>query len=117
LFLERTAVNRPLVGSWKSVGRAPGRVPYVALGFVILGTVIFWRRRDVEPRNPDDKKQHYHPFWYSLDLLVPAIDLEAAKTWMPRRDSTFRYHYAHVQRIAGWILIPIGLAAVTGITR
>jgi uncharacterized protein YjbI with pentapeptide repeats len=98
-------------------GRAPGRVLYVALGFVIFGMTVFWRRRDVEPCNPEDKHRTYNAFWYSLDLLVPAIDLEAAKIWRPRKDSRFRYHYAQVQRIAGWILIPIGLAAITGIIK
>ncbi len=98
-------------------GRAPQRAFYAALAFVLLGTGVFWKRRDVQPKKSEDANRLYNPFWYSLDLLVPAIDLHEASAWIPRQNSWFHRNYARVHRILGWILIPIGLAAVSGLIK
>jgi hypothetical protein len=84
---------------------------------VFLGTVIFWRRRDMELQDSKSCRAIYNPFWYSLDLLTPIIDMDAARVWMPRENWWFGRNYARLHRILGWILVPIGLAAITGIIK
>ena len=61
--------------------------------------------------------QNYNPLWYSLDLFLPFIDLQVANVWLPKQRRHFARHYMRVQTILGWILIPIGLAALTGIIK
>ena len=106
-------VLRILVG----YGRRPEYALYYSFGVVIIGAFIFRHRTCVVPRRPDDQPQNYNPFWYSFDLLTPFIDLHQADTWMPRQDWRFGRNYAHLHRILGWILVPIGIAAITGIIK
>jgi hypothetical protein len=104
---------RGLVG----YGRYPENALYYSFAFIVIGTLIFWRRENVVPRSQNDTSQTYSPFWYSFDLLTPFIDLHQADFWMPRQDWQFGRVYAHVHRILGWILVPIGIAAITGIIK
>jgi hypothetical protein len=120
---------------WSSVGY--GRRPWLAFlwsaGFVVLGYFIFRESKEkiresmhggelakMEQQKSSDHKRTYNAFWYSLDLLAPAIDLHVADFWKPKEKiphAAFYRSYVRVQRILGWILIPIGLAALTGIIR
>ena len=84
---------------------------------VFIGVLMFRRARDVQLQDSIDEGKRYNPLWYSLDLFLPFIDLQAAGVWMPRQDSWLRRHYARVHTILGWVLIPIGLAAITGIIK
>jgi uncharacterized protein YjbI with pentapeptide repeats len=60
----------------------------------------------------------YNPFWYSLDLFAPVIDLEAATAWRPKKlKHPALYHYSRLHRILGWILVPIGAAAISGFVK
>lgn len=60
----------------------------------------------------------YNAFWYSLDLFAPVIDLEAASAWRPNKlKHQLLYSYSRLHRILGWILVPIGAAAITGFTK
>jgi hypothetical protein len=60
-------------------------------------------------------KDYYNPFWYSLDLFLPFVDLKMADKWMPKPERRFARHYMRFQAIAGWILIPIAILSITGI--
>lgn len=97
-----------------------GRRPWLALfwstGFVGLGWFVFRERRSMTPQKKEHYSRTYHAFWYSIDLFLPVIQLQEASIWMPDPDYRFAW-YANVHRILGWILIPIGLAAVTGLIR
>lgn len=84
---------------------------------ICFGALVFARRSNVQARNIQDESKVYNPVWYSLDLFIPFVDLGAANVWMPAEDSRFRRNYARVHRILGWILIPIGLVAITGILK
>ncbi len=59
----------------------------------------------------------YTAWWYSLDLFVPAVNLECEKHWKPKDPHWFLWLWLRFHRIAGWIIIPIGLAAITGIIK
>lgn len=97
-------------------GREPQRAFYWSALVVLFGWLVAFRNReDVEPRDIKDEHRPYDPFWYSLDLFLPIATLEAADVWMPRQSSRARRYYAGVHAVLGWILIPIGLAAITGL--
>lgn len=97
-------------------GREPQRAFYWSALVVVFGwLVVFRRREDVDPRDIKDRDKPYDAFWYSLDLFLPIATLEAADIWIPRQSSKVRRYYASVHSVLGWILIPIGLAAITGL--
>lgn len=82
--------------------------------FIALGTYLF-RRRELMQAD-DDKAPRYSSFWYSLEMFLPIVDLGMGKSWRPR-DSSFLVTYARVHQIAGWVLIPVALAAITGAVK
>jgi hypothetical protein len=113
---------------WAMVGY--GRKPWLAL---VPSTIVlafgFWafheskeniracKLQRMEKMKRDDPDRRYNAFWFSLDLFAPIIDLESAKFWRPKDDSGFPHHYYRWHRILGWILIPFGVAALTGIIK
>ncbi len=110
----------PWLWSWSlyilvGYGRYPQNALYFSLLFVMLGTWVFWSEDCLEPRKKDEKAPSYHPLLYSFDLLTPFINLQLADYWSPKKD--WRQIYAHLHRIIGWILVPIGIAAITGIIK
>ncbi|HEX8749232.1 MAG TPA: hypothetical protein VF717_18795, partial [Pyrinomonadaceae bacterium] len=98
-----------------------GRRPWLALIYgifiVLIGYLVFHNKEGMDVQKPDNKPRHYSPFWYSLDLFAPIINLQASSIWIPRQDRKFARNYMHVQRILGWILIPIGIVAWTGLIK
>jgi len=71
----------------------------------------------MEPRNPSEAPRVYSRFWYSFGLFLPFVDLQADRVWKPKADQTFLRDYMRVQMLLGWILIPIVLAALTGLIK
>lgn len=98
-------------------GRKPQRALYLGLLIIALGCVVFLRKQGMTQRSNKVETAPYNPFWYSLDLFAPVIDLQAASNWMPEQNRWFARNYVHVHRIFGWILVPIGIAAWTGILK
>ena len=115
---------------WLFVGDGyhPGWALAWSVGIILLGAALF-QKRCMVAREADAEKQgatsdhdygpkyRYSPIWYSLDLFVPAINLEAAEFWVPARDQRFLLFWMRIQRILGWIIIPIGLLAISGIAK
>lgn len=98
-------------------GREARRTLYYGVAFVVLGYLVFRRRDRMKPRKPEDASRRYSPFWYSVDLFAPVINLKIADTWEPTEDRWFARNYVHVQRILGWILVPIFFGVWTGIIK
>lgn len=96
-------------------GRQPQYAFFWWIPVILVGWWVFRDRRFVEPREPKDKDRPYDPFWYSLDLFLPLTRLDAADVWMPLQSSWSRRYYARLHATLGWILVPIALAAVTGL--
>jgi hypothetical protein len=48
----------------------------------------------------------------SLDRFLPGVDLGVAKHWAPATICNGLWIYWHLQKLLGWILIPITLAAI-----
>jgi len=95
-------------------GRKTWRAVIGAIALITLGTFLF-RASYMEP---EDKSTDlwYNPFWYSLDLFSP-IDLGMAKKWRPKKLYPEVRGYGQVHRLLGWILIPLIVAAITGIIK
>lgn len=110
-----SSVKNVVLGGLMGYGREPQYAFIWWIPVIVAGWLIFLRRSDVEPRRPEDKDRPYDAFWYSVDLFLPLTRLDAAEVWMPRQDSTWRRYYARIHAMLGWILVPIALAAVTGL--
>jgi len=102
-----------------------GRQPWLAffwwLGVIAFGVAMFfkksWMTLSDKKETGHESSRYYNPFWYSLDLFAPVIDLGSAKTWEPgpkHKYPRFARQYSYLHKILGWILIPIALAAITG---
>ncbi len=71
----------------------------------------------MEPQDPSKPVVSYNPFWYSVDLFVPLTRLHATNMWRPKSDRWWTWHYLRIHHLLGWILIPLGLAAITGLVK
>ena len=50
----------------------------------------------------------YSPFWYSLDLFIPFVDLGFDEKWAPRPNRKRAIIYSKLHMLAGWILSLLG---------
>ena len=105
-----------------------GRSPSWALGWgglIVVGSWwICWRSRDnVEKKDPAKGESNLRPynkytgFLYSLELFVPGLNLQMADDWRPNGRIRGPNACMVVQKILGWLVIPIAVAAVTGIIK
>jgi uncharacterized protein YjbI with pentapeptide repeats len=97
-------------------GRRPWQAGVPCVFFVALGCSLFSPAR-MEPQKPEDAPRVYNRFWYSLGLFLPFVDLQADKVWKPKPDQTFLRNYMRVHVLLGWILVPLVLAALTGLIK
>jgi hypothetical protein len=119
-------------------GRRPELAFIWSAAFILVGSFVFLKEKNMiqveksgeqslEYRKPlvrsrltarrIIKKDYYNPFWYSLDLFLPFVDLKMADKWTPKPERRFARHYMRFQTIAGWILIPIAILSITGIIK
>ena len=101
-------------------GKKPARTLWVSLLIVFIGTFIF-DHRNFDPSflggwtwllQGNRNKTLVVQFFLSLDEFLPGVDLGLARLWHIEKISFHTLLYYHFHKIAGWILIPIGLAAV-----
>ena len=97
-------------------GRQPWRAGISCAVLIALGCVLFSPKK-MEPQNPEDTPRVYNRFWYSLGLFLPFVDLQSNNVWKPKADQTFLRNYMRVHILLGWILVPLVLAAVTGLIK
>lgn len=83
-----------------------------SFAFVTFGTFVFWENKRME--TVGEHPPRYSPFWYSLELFLPVVDLGVAKSWRPAQRSLPLLTYGRIHQLAGWVLIPVALAAITG---
>jgi uncharacterized protein YjbI with pentapeptide repeats len=108
-------------GSWLldklvGYGRRPWQAGMPCAVLVVLGCVLFSPNK-MEPQKPEDTPRVYSRFWYSLGLFLPFVDLQADKVWKPKADQIFLRNYMRVHILLGWILVPLVLAALTGLIK
>lgn len=101
-------------------GRKPSRTFWISLTIVFIGCFVF------DPRMFDSSflenwkwlsqgtrfREMAVRFFLSLDEFLPGVDLGLAKLWQISRISFPTLLYYHFHKLCGWILIPIGLAAI-----
>lgn len=101
-------------------GRKPSRTVWISLVIILVGMRFF------DPQNFDPSflggwkwllggsvwKTRVVRFFLSLDEFLPGVDLGLARLWQLSNVSYSTLLYYHFHKISGWILIPVGLAAV-----
>lgn len=101
-------------------GKKPARTLWVSLLIVFIGTFVF-DYRNFDPNfiggwnwlvQGSRHKAMAVQFFLSLDEFLPGVDLGLAKLWQISKIPFPTLLYYHFHKISGWILIPIGLAAV-----
>ena len=107
-------------------GRDPEKALYSIVTFLCLGALFFSSRKYmISTSQPNETGQHYFPVLYSLGTFIPIVKVGGSSEWRPRtvRDAApdglkcnrlwchwlSIYWTCHV--LAGWILIPLILAA------
>ncbi|HYJ05182.1 MAG TPA: hypothetical protein VEX43_08610 [Chthoniobacterales bacterium] len=110
-----------LVASWLldqvvRYGRQPSRAGVFCAFFVAFGAALFSPKR-MELQQVQTTPRTFNRFWYSLGLFLPVVNLESDKVWKPKPDQTFLRNYMRVHILLGWILVPLVLAALTGLIK
>jgi hypothetical protein len=96
-------------------GRIPGLAFVWSALLVFVGIFVFRESRMV-PRD-DTPPTRYSSFWYSLDAFLPLTHLDAVDEWAPHPQQRAIWIYFRCHQLLGWILIPLGLASITGIIK
>ncbi len=94
-------------------GRSPERAIFWSVAIIAFGCVMF-RPSRMEVQKSEFTQRKYSPFWYSVDVYLPIIKLHDAEVWKPREECTFTHVWRRIHTVLGWALIPIALAAWTG---
>jgi hypothetical protein len=97
-------------------GRHAIRALWWGLLFVGIGSVIF-KEDDMVRKDDAPAALQYNRAWYSLDVFLPLTRLYAADWWTPKRERKLAWFYLRIHHLLGWVLIPLGLAAVSGIIK
>jgi hypothetical protein len=94
-------------------GRSPERAIFWSVAIIGMGCVMF-RPSRMELQKTEYTGRKYSPFWYSVDVYLPIIKLHDAEIWKPKEENVLTLVWRRIHTILGWALIPIALAAWTG---
>jgi hypothetical protein len=139
-LFQRRARERDTLPPWSQAGSlfllvtmGYGRWP--ALAFIWWAVIVAlgaWVFRNAQPEPVEEEKAEekekkaeekassktFSSVLYSLDTFLPAVDLKYADEWSLKRDNHPRaWLYLRLHTIAGWILVPIALAAISGLLK
>jgi hypothetical protein len=113
-------------------GVRPVRLLWISIAIILLGGVLFTRPGAVELKDPrpitarEPRDVYRHPLdflealMFSLRLFIPVVELPAGEQWTASHTTrlpwiSFPYDgYASAQRLAGAILVPLGVAGLSG---
>ena len=106
-----SVVEDALVGfgyrTWRAV------IPFAAL--LIFGLFFFGEHRhEIVPKNSTLETPDFHPFIYTLDLLVPVVTLGLRESYTARG---IAQTVSTIYVVAGWVLTTAIIAALTGLLR
>jgi hypothetical protein len=96
---------------------------FIAL-ILLIGTIIFHFEGAVEPKldmQPLPHLPYWEAFWVSLNTFLP-VEIPSGENWIPSskiiRVLGIRFTtFATLLKLAGWILIPVGIAGISGILK
>lgn len=94
-------------------GRSPERALFWSVAIIGIGIVMF-RPSRMEPQKSEYAGRKYSPFWYSMDVYLPIIKLHDAEIWKPKEEYVLSHIWRRIHTVLGWALIPIAIAAWTG---
>ena len=114
-----------LVWKWTTgYGQQMKRLLYIFVIFVVAGTIFFWSDDALtvpSGTEPSVKPQQMQmgPKWldrpvYSLDLLMPLLDLRGGDVRIPN-DTRWSYEVLHL--FVGWLLVALLVAWITAIAK
>ncbi len=121
---DQELASRPWPGRWlikvfwgwlAGYGRHPLRVFWISLGIVVIGASLFDPKYLEEGKRPPSGNIYRSilvRFFLSLDQFLPAVDMNLAKDWKAADNSFFIWAYFSFEQISGYILVPLGLAAI-----
>lgn len=98
-------------------GKRPWYAFFWIAAFVWFGWRVFRDKLGMELIEPGKPDPGYDPFWYSLGLFLPVVDIGLIKAWRPNHKRRFAHHYAQVHVLLGWVFVPIAVASITGILK
>jgi hypothetical protein len=98
-------------------GRVPFRVLIPAVLLIFGGFIVFRDEKKMMLIKPDETNPRYNRYWYSFDLFLPVINLNEAEKWIPQEQYKWMRFYRRLLGILGWLLVPIGLAGISGLIR
>ncbi len=112
-------------------GRSPFRAVFYSLLFIIIGAWIFSQPGVLtwDLCKATDTINLSKSFWFSFDLFLPLISLGPDKLFQVNQNAILSLPtwlggfqimaqtYAYIHQLMGYILVSIGLAAVTGIVK
>ncbi|MCI5165120.1 MAG: hypothetical protein D3903_03255 [Candidatus Electrothrix sp. GM3_4] len=67
-----------------------------------------------------DDYPHFNPIFYSLDVIVPLVDLGQEEYWMPNHNKYWgkrAYWFVVFLKLSGWIISTLLVSASTGLIR
>jgi hypothetical protein len=83
-----------------------------------VGTVVFWGDNTLLVKGDQSTVGHVtlgHSFAYSMDLLIPVLTFPLTDSWVPNH--TWGKIISVIAVLAGWLLVPLFVAAWTGLIR
>lgn len=98
-------------------GRRPEQAIAWNMLFIGVGFCVFRRPENMEVQKAEYASETYSPFWYSLGLFLPFVNLHAAEVWRPKNECTRARIYMRIHILLGWVLVPIGLLSLTGLMK
>jgi hypothetical protein len=126
--LANERIRRRAQGKFKTViGWIPdalvgfGYKPWRAIGWslllLIVGTLVFAHEHSAQnliPIKTGGAAAEFHPALYTLNLLLPVVNLGQSDSWITRGSATW---LASGWTIAGWALASVVVAGLTGVFR
>jgi uncharacterized protein YjbI with pentapeptide repeats len=109
-------------------GIRPLRLLYFSAVVLLIGVYMFAQPGAVQQRERDERKavetlSASQAFGLSCRLFIPVVDLPTGQQWTPTENPAPHLErvnlsfagYAALHRLAGAILVPLGIAALTGL--
>ena len=98
-------------------------IVFIAL-ILLVGTIIFHFEGAVESRldmQPLPHFPYWEAFWVSFNTFLP-VEIPSGANWIPSSEIIrvlgIRFTtFATLLKLAGWILIPVGIAGISGILK
>jgi len=96
------------------------RLIFFILAILVAGTIVFHQPEVVVLKSginltsviqPQDS--YWESFWISLNLFLP-IEIPSGSYWIPSQNFAI---FGTLLKMVGWILVPIGIAGITGILK